>query len=103
MGSRDSLDRAAALFERAVERDPSYAEAWMALGSALDLKGEFLSLPEFTDRALDALRRAVALKPTLALAHSRLGSAYLNLRRYDEALAAAREAVRLDPNQPAAR
>ena len=32
MATRDSLDRAVAQFERAVERDREYAEAWAALG-----------------------------------------------------------------------
>lgn len=98
MGTRDSLDRAVAFFERALARDPDYAEAWMALGMALDLKGEFLSLPELSGRAIDALQRAVAGNPALALAHAHLGSAYLSLRRHDEALAAVREALRLDPS-----
>jgi tetratricopeptide (TPR) repeat protein len=86
-----------------VERDPAYAAAWVGLGSALDLKGEFLSLPELSQRAIEALRRAIAIDPGLAIAHSRLGSAYLNLRRYEEALAEVGEAVRLDPALPGAR
>lgn len=100
MATRDSLDRAIAQFERAVTSDPEYAEAWMALGAALDLKGEFLSLPELADRALDALRKAIAIAPDRALAHSRLASAYLTRQRYEEAQRAAAEAVRLDPNLP---
>jgi tetratricopeptide (TPR) repeat protein/predicted Ser/Thr protein kinase len=103
MGTRDSLDRAVANFERAVERDPAYAAAWMGLGSTLDLKGEFLSLPELSERAIEALRRAIALDPGLALAHSRLGSAYLSRQRYEDALRAVQEAVRLDPSLAVAR
>ena len=42
---RDAIDRAIALFERAVQLDPKYAAAWAALGGAYNLKGRFLSLP----------------------------------------------------------
>ena len=34
------------MLERATTRDPAYAAAWAALGTAYDLKGSFLSLPD---------------------------------------------------------
>jgi tetratricopeptide (TPR) repeat protein len=48
------------------------------------------------------LRRAIELRPTLATAHSWLGSALVSLGHIEEAMAEAKEAVRLDPQDAAA-
>ena len=97
MATSESVDRAIAQFERAVDRDPGYAEAWASLGQALNLKGQFLSIPELSARGLECLRRAIAIDPARASAHYLLGSALMQARRYDEALDAVRESLRLDP------
>jgi serine/threonine protein kinase/Flp pilus assembly protein TadD len=96
--SRDSIDRAIMLFIRATELDPEYASAWASLGGALQLKGLFLGLTDYADRAESALRRAIALQPTLASAHSWLGLSLLMLDRVDEALVSLRQAVQLEPD-----
>jgi non-specific serine/threonine protein kinase len=94
---RDAIDRAIALFERAVELDPDYAVAWAALGGAYNLKGTFLSLPELQHKAIERLRRALALNPQLANAHVWLAGSLLSLGEVDEGVVALREAERLDP------
>ncbi len=96
--TRDSIDRAIAAFEDATAHDPEYALAWAALGGAYGLKGNFLSLPDMVHKALDIERRALTIDPELADAHVWLGSALLVLERIDEAMAAFREAVRLEPD-----
>ena len=100
--TRDSIDRAIMLFIRATEMDPAYASAWASLGGALQLKGMFLGITDYADRASDALRRAIAIQPTLASAHSWLGLSLLILGRVDEALVSLREAVRLEPDNASA-
>lgn len=94
---RDAIDRAIALFERAIELDPAYASAWAALGGAYSLKGTFLSLPEFQHKAMERLRRALSLNPGLANAHLWLGASLLYLGQVDEGIVQLREAERLDP------
>jgi serine/threonine protein kinase/Tfp pilus assembly protein PilF len=96
--TRDSIDRAIALFERATELDADYAAAWAALGGAVQLKGMFLGMPGLAMRATDALHRAIALQPTLAAAHSWLGLALLNLGRTDEAIVSLERALVLEPD-----
>jgi tetratricopeptide (TPR) repeat protein len=96
--TRDSIDRAIALFERASELDPNYAAAWASLGGALQLKGMFLSISDFLMRAIEVLRKAIAIQPTLAEAHSWLGISLLNLGRVEEAIASLREAMALEPD-----
>ncbi|MGB2714895.1 MAG: protein kinase [Vicinamibacterales bacterium] len=97
LASRDSIERAIALFEQATRHDPEYVNAWAALGGAYGLKGSFLSLQDLVERAVETERRALLLDPDFADAHSWLGSALLQLGRTDEAIAEMREAVRLDP------
>jgi serine/threonine protein kinase/tetratricopeptide (TPR) repeat protein len=100
--SRDSLDRAIHYFEKASELDPNYAGAWAALSAAYDLKGGFLSIPELSLKAVEFAQKAVKLNPQLSHAHQFLGGAYSTLGRYDEAIAAIGEAVRLEPNNAGA-
>jgi len=96
--TRDSMDRAIVAFEEATRHDPEYAIAWAALGGAYGLKGAFLSIPEMIHKAIDLERRALALDPGLADAHVWLGNSLLNLGQVDEAIAAIREAIRLEPD-----
>lgn len=103
LASRESVDRAIALFERATTLDPGYAQAWAALGGAYGSKGEFMTLPELIDRAIEFERRALALDPENARAHAWLGSAYLIQGRIDEAVASIRQALSLEPDNPSAR
>lgn len=96
--TRDSIDRAIMLFARATELDPNYAEAWASLGGAFQLKGMFLSMGDLLLRAMDALRRALDLQPTLASAHAWLGMTQLNLGGVDEAILSLRQALALEPD-----
>jgi tetratricopeptide (TPR) repeat protein len=98
MASRDAVDRGIALFERAVELSPGYVEAMIALGSALELKGAFLSMPGLLARSLELLQRAVALRPDSAEAHIRLGETLADLGRIDEGIAEMHEGLRLAPD-----
>jgi len=98
MGSRDSLDRAIYMLEKAAELDPNYARAWAALGAAYDLKGSFLSIPELSYKAIDFAKRAIKLNPRLSKAHQILGGALNSIGHIDEAIEAIKEAVRLDPS-----
>ena len=97
LATRESLERAIASFEEATRHDPEYAMAWAALGGALGLRGSFLSIKDLLLRAVEMERRALALDSELGDAHNWLGSALLGLGRVDEAIAAIKEAIRLDP------
>lgn len=97
LGTRDSLDRAVSQFEHATALDPAYAAAWAALGGALNLKADFLSMPELRGKAIEALRRALSIDPRLAAAHQTLGAALLWSGRVEEGVSAIEEAIRLDP------
>ena len=95
---REAIDRAIALFERAVALDPGYGVAWSALGGAYNLKGQFLGFPDLHYKAIDQLRRAIALKPGLVGAHVWLGSSLLYTGQVEEGLDALKKAEALDPD-----
>jgi serine/threonine protein kinase/tetratricopeptide (TPR) repeat protein len=96
-GSPQALDRAIHLLEKATSEDANYAAAWAALGAAYDFKGQFLSLRDLSLKAVDMERRAIAIDPQLADAHRWLGMSLLSVARYDEAITAIEEALRLEP------
>jgi tetratricopeptide (TPR) repeat protein len=100
--SRESIDRAIALFERATVIDPGYAAAWAWLGGAYQIKGMFLGMTELALQSADMLRKALALQPQMAIAHAWLGLALLNLGRTDEAIVSLRQAVALEPGSATA-
>ncbi len=80
-----------AIADRALALDPDWAYAYVGRGSVLAF-GEH-RWPE----AEDDLRRAVALGPSIALAHMNLAGLLVVRRAWDEAAAEARIASRLDP------
>jgi DNA-binding winged helix-turn-helix (wHTH) protein/Flp pilus assembly protein TadD len=73
----EDLRRAAASFEAAIGRDPSYALAHAALAECLTLQGSaaFVTATEAEAlaRARAAARQALAIEPQLAEAHAALG------------------------------
>lgn len=103
LASRDSLERAIALFEKALESDPDYAEAIAGLGGAFLLKAQFLSIEGLNAKAIALLRRALAISPSLTDAKVRLGMALLNERLVDEAITVLKEAVAEQPEDAQAR
>jgi non-specific serine/threonine protein kinase len=100
--TRESLDRAIYLFEKALEHDPRYAAAFSELGAAYRLKGYFLGMPELIQRAIECEEKALALSPQLASARIHLGMSLGNLGRHEEALTALREAIRIEPRNATA-
>jgi tetratricopeptide (TPR) repeat protein len=79
-----------AAYRRALEIDPTYAEAWNHLCDLLETL-------ERCDDAVAVIRRAVELVPTSAATWVRLGRLFRQpLKRYDDAEAAFRKAIELD-------
>jgi serine/threonine-protein kinase len=87
----DAYPRAKAAAERALQRDPELAEAITSIGKVLCWH-EW----NFAD-AEKQLQRAVVLSPNYAEAHYVLGTALPLVGRLDDAIAAIRRALALDP------
>lgn len=87
-------------FNRALQQDPTYADAYAGLADAWHtLSGLELPPNEAIPRAREAATKALELDPQLAAAHASL--AIVKWRydwQFDEAERGFRQAIRLDPN-----
>ena len=81
---------ATAAANRALELDPSLADAHVSIGTILSHTGDLAG-------GLRALQKAVELNPGLASAHNLLGRALYSYERHAEALAAMSKSMSLDP------
>lgn len=91
MPRREAFERAKRAAERALELAPGLAAAHNSLAFVL-LYGDWN--PE---GALEHFERALELAPGRAMTHHWAAAAYASLGRFEEAVAAARRAVELDP------
>lgn len=86
------LDEGFEAAQAAAQRVPTLAPAWMLCGSIDVARGRHVA-------AESALRRAVAIAPQLAEAWHFLGESLQAQRRWDDAIAAYREAMRAQPSE----
>jgi tetratricopeptide (TPR) repeat protein len=84
------FEQAEAIFGALVATDETHAEAWSQLGVC------YLERQR-ADLAVEALRRALALRPDAAQMHYLLGTALGTTGQLDEAAASYRRALALDP------
>jgi tetratricopeptide (TPR) repeat protein len=87
--SKDDCEKALPYFEKAVESDSNYAEAWAQAGFCNEKLGRH---PE----AIEASKKAVALRPS-AESFFNIGLASFYLKQYKESADAYRQAIKLDP------
>ncbi|HEY2963306.1 MAG TPA: tetratricopeptide repeat protein [Pyrinomonadaceae bacterium] len=87
--SKDDCEKALPYFEKAVEADSSYAEAWAQSGFCNEKLGKHAE-------ALEASKKAVNLRPS-AESYFNIGLANFYLKQYREASEAYRAAIKLDP------
>lgn len=100
-----TLAEAEALFKRAVERDPDYAQAWCGLADTYLLQGDNGLRPVHEAIALaePAAVRAVTLNPTLGEAWASIGLLRSTAGQAGPAQRSLEEAIRLDPRNEMAR
>lgn len=101
----EDVVRARALFERAIELDSQYSDAWAGLSWTYQ-REILLDVVEdrkaWEEQALKAARRAVALDEESSFAHLVLSGAFQWSNQHDQAIAETRMAVELNPsNVPA--
>jgi non-specific serine/threonine protein kinase len=95
---RQDLVAACRLFERALAIDPGYAPAWAGIANVHSQLHTWWGATEADlERADQASRRALELRPDLAEAHAARGLALSVSRHYAESEAEFAEALRLDP------
>lgn len=83
-------------FQRAVELNPSYAEAHHWYGLYLTAMGRF-------DQAMTEMKRAQELDPLSLIINTNMGWVFYFQRQYDQAIEHYRRALDMDPNFASAR
>jgi len=99
-GTRQGSDEARRLFERSIELDPQFAEAYAGLSGtyALHCVRGWDKSDELSERAIELAHKALELNPYLSVAYQSLVVSYFHLKRPAEGLEAAKRAVELDPS-----
>jgi adenylate cyclase len=99
--SEQSIAKARKFAEEAIELDPMYAFAYVALAYThfIDLIWGFSKSPLLSFEQIEKLsEKALELNDSLDYAHSLLGLIFLFKRQYDEAIKEGEKAVSLNPN-----
>lgn len=87
--SKDDCEKALVAFEKAVESDSNYADAWAQSGFCNEKLGRHAE-------ALEASKKAVSLRPS-AESYFNIGLANFYLKQYKDAVEGYRQAIKLDP------
>ncbi|MEK7856503.1 MAG: tetratricopeptide repeat protein [Acidobacteriota bacterium] len=90
--SRDDYARALSYFEKAVETDPNYAEAWYQAGFSYGLLGRHAD-------ALKASKQAAKLRPEWAETYVNIGASSYSLGQFGPAAEAYKQAIRLEDDK----
>ncbi len=99
----ESLLRAKAYFEKAIELDPEYAQAWVGLATVLALPHYYGERPETTYGDLqEAIDTALAIDPLLGEAYAGLGWLSMYNRDLAKAEANFQRAIELSPGYASA-
>ncbi len=99
--SRETNLEAREYFERAIALDPKFTRAYsaLALTHALDFDQDWSNdLKRSNLKALNIAQQALSLDKTVNQTYFTLAIIYRNLKRLDDATAAAKKAIALDPN-----
>jgi adenylate cyclase len=99
--TRSANVKAKEMFKKAIELDPSYADAYIALAKSYtnDLAYGWTEFPERTgQKALDLINKALTLDESNPGAHAMLGAAYVYLGEFDLAFSELQQAIELNPN-----
>jgi tetratricopeptide (TPR) repeat protein len=87
--SKDDCEKALVYFEKAIESDNTYADAWAQAGFCNEKLGKHAE-------ALEASKKAVNLRPS-AESYFNIGLASFYLKQYRDSADAYRQAIKLDP------
>ena len=97
--NKNKLKIAIQLFEKAIQLDPEYANAYAGLGEAYaNLYQLFERNDQWLEKSIEASSKALMYDSTLSEAYAALGLCYFNKEMVSEALKASKKAIELDPS-----
>lgn len=103
--SKAELEQSIAYFQEAIQKDPTFAAAYVGLAEAYDGLGTiFVGAPpaEARQKQMVAAQKALELDPTIAEAHVLLADVLQRRWQWAEAEGEYKRALDLDPSDPAA-
>jgi adenylate cyclase len=100
MVTREGYPKAREMWEKAIQLDPKYAEAYVGVGLTYYFEGIFQSSggSQAFDQAYQWAQKAIALNDSEPEAYMLLGNLDLAKGRYDQAISEGQRAVSLAPN-----
>jgi TolB-like protein/predicted Zn-dependent protease len=98
--TKEGNAQARQMWEKAIELDPQYADAYVVLGVTylVEWIWRWSADPQTLERALALAQKVVALDDSLPGAHSLLSQVYAQKQQYDQAIAEGGRTIALDPN-----
>ena len=97
--TKNGVQTAIELFQKAIEFDGRYADAYAGLSEAhAHQYQQFDRKDLWLDKALEAGLKALMYDPSLSEAYSALGLVYLYKKSHDEAIEASQKAIELNPS-----
>jgi eukaryotic-like serine/threonine-protein kinase len=96
----EALDKSRDYFNQAIEKDPSYALAYLGLADYYDVISDYAPVPssEQVPKARAAAQKALAIDDTLAEAHAILADGYATQWEWSTAEHEFQRALELNPN-----
>jgi adenylate cyclase len=97
--NKNKLKIAINLFQKTIQLDPEYANAYAGLGEAYaNLYQLFERDEQWLEKSIEASSKALMYDPTLSEAYTALGLCYFQKNMVNEALKATQRAIELDPS-----
>jgi serine/threonine protein kinase/Flp pilus assembly protein TadD len=97
--SKNNIQFAIQFFEKAIELDPRYAEAYAGMAEAYAVRYAYFERNEtLLNKALELSLIAIMYDPSLSEAYAALGLSYYYKGTFDEALTAVQKSIELDKN-----
>jgi adenylate cyclase len=97
--NKNHLNFSIQLFQKALELDPRYSDAYAGLGQAYATYYQlFERNTSLLDKAIEFSLKAIMYDPALPEAYAALGFAYYNKEQFEEGIEAAKKAIELDAN-----
>ncbi len=103
--SQADIEKTIGYFEQAINKDPTFAPAYVGLAEAYDALDTILvGFPpdEVRPKIISAAQKALQLDPSLAEPHALLAEMYQEQWQWSDAEAEYKHALELNPNDPAA-
>lgn len=103
--SRENVEKSIAYFQDAIDKDPTFAPAYVGLAESYTVLGTvFVGAPpeEARNKVISAAQKALELDPTVAEAHVLLADVYTQHWHWTDAETEYKRALELKPNDPGA-